>query len=65
MVLPLTLEEQKSQNWFKPTKKLGFYIGISDYSNVAREINGQIYPVMSMPNVKADVENFKNCMEKY
>ena len=49
MVVPLTLEEQKNQNWFKPSKKLGLYIGISDYSEIAREIDGKAFPVQSMP----------------
>ena len=65
MVLPLTLEEQKNQNWFKPSKKHGFYVGISDYSKIAREINGKTFPIENLKGVKTDVEKFKNCMDKY
>ena len=38
---------------------------MTDYSNVAREINGKVYPVFSMPMIKDDVENFMVCMDKY
>ena len=34
MSIPLSLNEQKKSNWFKPNKKYGLYIGISKYDNV-------------------------------
>ena len=34
MSTPLSLNEQKNSNWFKPNKKYGLYIGISKYDKV-------------------------------
>ena len=41
MAIPLTLEEQKSsKNFFNPMKKIGLYIGNSNYDKVARLLDG-------------------------
>ena len=42
MTVPLSFYQQKTQQWFKPNKKLGLYIGISKYENLAIEHNGRI-----------------------
>ena len=42
MSVPLGLSEQKQRNWFKPNKKLGFYLGISKYDKIGLEVNGKI-----------------------
>ena len=65
MVVPLTVEEQKLQNYFSATKKIGLYVGVSDYSNLAIKINNRPYPIPKLEGVDEDVRLFKECMEKY
>ena len=66
MAIPLTLEEQKSsKNFFNPKKKIGLYVGISNYDKVARQLDGVQYPVEKIIHVEKGVEDFKACMEKY
>ena len=35
MAVPLTVVEQNQFNYFRPAQKIGLYVGMSDYSNVA------------------------------
>ena len=37
MSVPLDLSEQKRNNWFKPSEKLGLYIGNSKYEELGFE----------------------------
>ena len=65
MSVPLDLVEQKRRNWFKPNKKIGFYLGISKYDKIGIEEKGTVLPIPDMPEVIGHVQNFKACMEKY
>ena len=65
MSVPLDLSQQKQQTWFKPNKKIGFYLGFTTYDKVGLELNGVQVPIPSMGEVKEKVESFKSCMEKY
>ena len=65
MSVPLDLTQQKQQTWFRPNKKIGFYLGFTKYDNVGLELNGVQVPIPNMDEVKDKVEKFKSCMEKY
>ena len=69
MSVPLTLPEQKKQNWFKPNIQIGLYIGYSDYEEVTIKQNGNSKAKLiwfeSLSWVKDNVRNFKKCMQKY
>ena len=65
MSVPLDLTQQKQQTWFRPNKKIGFYLGFTKYDNVGLELNGVQVPIPDMGEVKDKVLEFKSCMEKY
>ena len=65
MSVPLDLYEQKKETWFKPNKKIGFYLGFTKYDNVGLELNGVQVPIPNMDEVGEKVLKFKSCMEKY
>ena len=48
MSVPLDLYEQKKETWFKPNKKIGFYLGFTKYDNVGLELNGVQVPIPNM-----------------
>ena len=53
------------QNYFSATRKLGLYVGVSDYSKLAIKIDKQSYPIPKLEGVDQEVKLFKECMEKY
>ena len=65
MSVPLDLTQQKKQNWFKPNKKIGFYLGLTKYDNIGIELGDIQEPIPNMDDVKQQVLEFKACMEKY
>ena len=65
MSVPLDLVEQKRRNWFKPNKKIGFYLGVSKYDKIGIKEKKTILPIPDMPEVVEHVKSFKACMEKY
>ena len=69
MSIPLTLPEQKKQNWFRPDSQVGLYIGYSEYAQVTIKQNAKskakLIEFESLAWVKDNVNKFKKCMKKY
>ena len=58
MSVPLDLVEHKRNNWFKPNKKIGFYMGVSIYDKIGIEEKKTILPIPDMPEVVEHVKSF-------
>ena len=65
MSVPLDLPQQKKQNWFKPNKQIGFYLGISKYDSIGIQLGGKTEPIPNRDDLPEQVRKFKACMEKY
>lgn len=66
MTVPLALDEQKHQNWFKPRHRIAVYFGMHTFDACWKMKKGKLVQAMSdLPGARKDCADLKKCLEKY